>query len=267
MQKHRVIPSDCMTVGQLAKRMGTTPRTLQYYDQLGLLEPTELSSGGRRLYTAKDMVRLHQIQSMKYLGFSLDEISTHLIALDTPEDVAAALDGQAQAVRAQIESLTGVLASIETLRDETLKMQTVDWRRYGDIIALLRAGKQDYWFVKQLSDKTLDHIHTHFDDGAGFAMIDRWKQLSADLSALIASDAAPDSPQAQVVAASFWDFVTQFTGGDASLLPELLAFAQDRDAWDDKWRQQWEGIEEYLGQALTTYFERLGIDPFQEAQS
>ena len=49
MSKNRAIPKGYMTVGELAKKMGTTVRTLQYYDKEGLLSPSSESEGGRRL--------------------------------------------------------------------------------------------------------------------------------------------------------------------------------------------------------------------------
>ena len=52
-----------LTVGELARLMGTTVRTLQYYDREGILKPSSFSEGGRRLYSAKDVVKLHQILS------------------------------------------------------------------------------------------------------------------------------------------------------------------------------------------------------------
>ena len=80
---------ELMTIGELAKRMGVTVRTLQYYDKEGILEPSAFSAGGRRLYAAKDVVRLHQILSFKYLGFSLEEIKNHILPLDTPEQMVS----------------------------------------------------------------------------------------------------------------------------------------------------------------------------------
>ena len=80
-----------MTVGEVAKKMGVTIRTLQYYDREGLLSPSAESKGGRRLYTDKDLITLHQIISLKSLGFSLDDIKERLISLETPADVANAL--------------------------------------------------------------------------------------------------------------------------------------------------------------------------------
>ena len=126
MAKYRAIPDGYMTVGEVAKKMGITVRTLQYYDKEGLLSPSAESEGGRRLYTDKDLVKLHQIVSLKSLGFSLDDIKLHLISLETPTDVANALAQQAENIRGKIEQLTDSLTAIEQLKAEVLQMQTVN---------------------------------------------------------------------------------------------------------------------------------------------
>ena len=46
------------STGEIAKLCGITVRTVQYYDQRGLLIPTELSEGGRRMYTSEDVEKL-----------------------------------------------------------------------------------------------------------------------------------------------------------------------------------------------------------------
>ncbi len=69
MAKYRAIPEGFMTVGELAKKMGVTIRTLQYYDKEGILSPSAESEGGRRLYTDKDIVLLHQILSLNHWAF------------------------------------------------------------------------------------------------------------------------------------------------------------------------------------------------------
>ena len=138
MAKYRAIPDGYMTVGEVAKKMGTTVRTLQYYDKEGLLSPSAESEGGRRLYTDKDLVTLHQILSLKSLGFSLDDIKSRLISLETPTDVATALTEQADSIREKIEQLTDSLTAIEQLKAEVLQMQTVNFKKYADIIVNLQ---------------------------------------------------------------------------------------------------------------------------------
>lgn len=71
MEKQKAIPEGFMAIGEAAKKLGVTVRTLQHYDKEGLLSPSAVSSGGRRLYTNKDLVMVHQILSLKHLGFSL----------------------------------------------------------------------------------------------------------------------------------------------------------------------------------------------------
>ena len=56
MNKHKAIPQGYMTVGEVAKKMDITVRTLQHYDREGLLSPSSMSEGGRRLYTDKDFI-------------------------------------------------------------------------------------------------------------------------------------------------------------------------------------------------------------------
>jgi DNA-binding transcriptional MerR regulator len=52
-------------VGELAKLTGITVRTLHYYDQFGLLSPSEYSDAGHRLYTKADISKLQQIEYSK----------------------------------------------------------------------------------------------------------------------------------------------------------------------------------------------------------
>ncbi len=97
-----------------------------------------MSEGGRRLYTDKDIVKLHQILSLKHLGFSLDDIKNRLIPLDTPDEIADVLMEQAAAVKRKIESLSESLRELEVLPEEVLQMQSVDFKKYADIIVNLQ---------------------------------------------------------------------------------------------------------------------------------
>ncbi len=177
MEKYKATPEGYMTVGEVAKKMGVTVRTMQYYDEEGLLSPSSESEGGRRLYTDKDVIKLHQILSLKHLGFSLDDIKSRLISLDTPADVAGALTEQAAAIREKLETLSEALKEIETLHAEVLQMQSVDFKKYADIIVNLQMKNELYWLIKHFDDKTLDHFRSHFDMDSGTAMIETFTRL------------------------------------------------------------------------------------------
>jgi DNA-binding transcriptional MerR regulator len=73
-----------LRIGELAKRAGTTPRTIRYYEELGLLpEAPERDAGQHRLYGESDVERVLQLLRLKeLLGLSLDELRDVIEAED-----------------------------------------------------------------------------------------------------------------------------------------------------------------------------------------
>jgi DNA-binding transcriptional MerR regulator len=73
-----------MRIGEVARRAGTTPRTIRYYEEFGLLPATpERDAGSHRLYGESDVERLQQILRLKdLLGLSLDELRDVIEAED-----------------------------------------------------------------------------------------------------------------------------------------------------------------------------------------
>lgn len=62
------------TISQVAELTGVSTRTLQYYDEIGLLKPSKLTESGYRLYDDEALQKLQQILFFKELGFKLKEI-------------------------------------------------------------------------------------------------------------------------------------------------------------------------------------------------
>ena len=199
MAKYRAIPAGFMTIGEVAKKMGVTVRTLQYYDKEKLLSPSAESEGGRRLYTDKDLIILHQIMSLKSLGFSLDDIKQRLTFLETPADVANALAEQADVIRKQIERLTVSLTAIEQLKTEVLQMKTVNFKTYADIIVNLQMKNDSYYLIKRFDDDTLDHIRSQFDKESGLDFMDRFNRLSDEIVQLKKDNIPHESEKCQRV--------------------------------------------------------------------
>ena len=63
-----------LSVGQAAKKAGISRQSLQYYLMVGLLEPTEISSTGRRLFDEKSIAKVKLIKSMNDSGYPLRAI-------------------------------------------------------------------------------------------------------------------------------------------------------------------------------------------------
>lgn len=250
-----------LTVGELAQKMGTTVRTLQYYDKEDLLRPSAKSEGGRRLYAKKDMVKLHQILSMKFLGFSLDEIKNNLISLDTPQEVVQILSKQKEAVKKQIENLTTALSALEALQDEVSQMQEVDFNKYADIITLLRLKNEGYWVVKFFDDRLMAHIKDRFTEQPDFALAlyEKWKSMCDETVLLIKQGETPESGKGQEMAMQWWTLVIEFTGGDMSIIPELIKFNRSKQGWSKEMQEKQKVTDQFISDALKLYFQKQGI--------
>jgi DNA-binding transcriptional MerR regulator len=73
-------------VGEVAERLEVSPRTVKYYEELGLVEPGERSSGGFRLYGSREIERLERILRMKSIGYALAAVRELLAVRDTAQE-------------------------------------------------------------------------------------------------------------------------------------------------------------------------------------
>jgi DNA-binding transcriptional MerR regulator len=80
-----------LRVGELARITGKTVRTIHFYEELGLLHPVERTRGGFRLYGEDARVRIHWIERLKELGFSLGEIKSFLESFMARGETPAAM--------------------------------------------------------------------------------------------------------------------------------------------------------------------------------
>lgn len=81
-----------MTIGQLAGRSGVARTTIQYYEQIGLLEPAGRGESGYRLYGEKELERVLQISRYRATGLTLDAIRALVAGASQPEVIARRLD-------------------------------------------------------------------------------------------------------------------------------------------------------------------------------
>lgn len=85
-----------LQIGEVAERTGLSLRTIRYYGEVGVVEPSARSRGGFRLYTEADVQRLRFVLRLKPLEFSLEELRELLGILDR---LAESAGGGADRVR------------------------------------------------------------------------------------------------------------------------------------------------------------------------
>lgn len=99
------------TVQKLGRLAGVSPRTIRYYDEIGLLKPARINSSGYRIYGAKEVDRLQQILFYRELGVGLERIKE--ILADPDFDGVAALKEHRRNLLAKRRQLDLLIANVE----------------------------------------------------------------------------------------------------------------------------------------------------------
>jgi DNA-binding transcriptional MerR regulator len=68
-------PLKAYRIGEMGKMLDMSPRTIRYYEEIGLLNTVKRMEGGRRIYTDNDLRRLRFIKKLKLLGLSLNDMA------------------------------------------------------------------------------------------------------------------------------------------------------------------------------------------------
>lgn len=115
------------STGELAKVLGVSVRTVQYYDTRGILSPSSLSEGGRRLYSEEDKRKMKLICFLRELNLPLKSIGD-LMKEEHPEKVLLLLlEQQKEAISEEIRTQKEQLGYIEEMiRGLRNKSQTID---------------------------------------------------------------------------------------------------------------------------------------------
>ncbi|MCM1569683.1 MAG: MerR family transcriptional regulator [Roseburia sp.] len=129
------------TTGEIAKLCGVTVRTVQYYDTRNILVPSELSEGGRRLYSDDDLQRMRIICFLREAGLPINSIET-LLNDEHPEKVIGVLlEQQEKTLREELSEMQKKLNMIEDIQRRLKDVGRFSVESIGDI-AIIMTSKQ-----------------------------------------------------------------------------------------------------------------------------
>ena len=104
------------TTGEIARLCGVSVRTVQYYDSRGILVPSELSEGGRRLYLEEDLKKMKVVCFLREVGMSINSIG-ELFGEEHPENVISILlDEQERVLRSELNETQKKLDILESIK-------------------------------------------------------------------------------------------------------------------------------------------------------
>lgn len=121
------------TTGEIADLCGVSVRTVQYYDKRGILVPSELSEGGRRIYSENDLKRMKIICFLRELDLPINSISEILSEENNGEIIRLLLEKQEKLLAAEIAERQEKLRSLEALSRYAGKTKDFSVKSIGDI--------------------------------------------------------------------------------------------------------------------------------------
>ena len=130
------------TTGEIAKLCGVTVRTVQYYDSRDILTPSELTEGGRRLYSEEDVKRLKVICMLRELGLSINVIGQLFKEEDPASVIDVLLGQQEQLLKEEIEQRQTQLGRIAELQRGLKSMEHFSIESIGDMAKVMENKKK-----------------------------------------------------------------------------------------------------------------------------
>lgn len=112
---------ELLQIGEVAKLIGVSPKTIRYYHEIGLIAEPRRTDGGYRLYTAQDLLRLQRIRRLRSLGLPLYQIKEILGENDIEQEVILR-----NALQSLVEELTTQLIELEERREMLKKLLAED---------------------------------------------------------------------------------------------------------------------------------------------
>lgn len=130
------------TTGEMARLCNVSVRTVQFYDNKDLINPSELTEGGRRLYTDDDLKKFRLICLLKSLGLSLDSIKGILESEAPSKVLTLLLDEQLKQIDEDINERQKQKQAIELVKDNLRNTKAISVNSISDIEQIMSTKKK-----------------------------------------------------------------------------------------------------------------------------
>jgi DNA-binding transcriptional MerR regulator len=112
-----------ISIGELAKKLEMSQRTVRYYEEIGLLNSIKRVEGGRRVYTDVDLRRLKLIKRLKIMGMTLSEMQELEAMWTIEKSNEKVLKRLLELLSNHLKRLDDRIADLDILRNEIMEYQ------------------------------------------------------------------------------------------------------------------------------------------------
>ncbi len=238
-----------MTVKEVSKLAGVSVRTLQYYDKIGLLQPTKYTDSGYRLYDDTALERLQQILLFRELEFPLKEIKAILDS--TNFDGKKALSQQIELLelkKQHLENLINFARGIKMIGVRAVDFTVFDRSKIDEYAKRAREqwGNTDAYkeFVEKTKDRTQEEDDRLAEEFMGFFV---------EFGTM--RNESPDSERVQLQVKKIQDYITEhlYTCTDTILASLGKMYAGGGELTDNIDKSCGSGTAEFVSQAIKIY--------------
>ena len=217
-------------VAEFARLTKVTVRALHHYDKIGLLAPSGRTPSRYRVYTDKNLFRLQQIVTLKFLGLSLSQIKK---ALSRPQStVVRSMRLQAEAVEKEIERLK---RAAQALRETSRMVEAggpLDWKKLINVMEEIQMTEdiKKTWakHYTEAETKEFEEIGKTYTPEMMEATQKNWTALIDEVKANLTAD--PAGPVAQSLAKRWKALLEEGYGGHPGLQKKISA------AYQSEWK-------------------------------
>lgn len=239
-------------VREFAKRSGVTVRTLHHYDHLGLLKPTRYAESGYRYYGDRDLARLQQIVTLKFIGLSLKQIGE---ILDGGElDLAAMLRVQRTILERKRRQLDLAIRALEGAARAAAAGDEPDHALFTEIIEAMTMENNNELFRKYYTEEQMEGFATRNAANPDEARRgeQKWRELIAEVEASLGED--PAGEHGRDLATRWVGLIKAFTLGDRGVEQSLKTFYADSHNWPATFKKPYsDEVESFIGKAMRAW--------------
>ena len=243
-------------VVEFARLAGVTIRTLHHYDRIGLLKPSGHTNAGYRLYRQEDLIRLQQIITLKFIGFSLNQIKNLLNS--TSFDLTIALTQQKAIITEKRQQLDSAINAIEKAQKLLEQKQEPDWEAFKQIIEVINMQNNMDWTKKYYSEDAKQKIA---DQAASISPEEieqgqrDWARLIREVETAVSEGMDPGSEAAGNLAMRWSELIKAFTGGDREIQSGLNKMYSDQSNWPANFPKPFsDAAGEFIHEAMAARF-------------
>lgn len=209
------------TISEFSRRARITVRTLRFYEEIGLLIPAQKNASGHRLYGLTELAKLQQIQSLKFLGYSLQDIK-NLIGNDTDAfKLEKSLPLQHKFLTEKRDELNRAIEAVERVQSIMKEGKPLTWPVLSSLLFQMEHEEDQKEWVKEYFSESIANQFFSLPKEHRQQMDMEMLDWLAMVKKLMKEGVSPDSPEAFDVLVKLTEMATRHVENKEELAEQL----------------------------------------------